>query len=130
MIDELYLPMFSISKTYSLENVLPELGIKEVFSTEADLSGITGTKDLRVSRVRQETRGHSLWVLNIDSEGHVGMWGCSMCEKTCMPEIPHAWKRKIIAQISLSECKVSGSFTLTTWTYPGVNGGQSASAWL
>ncbi|GAB1297759.1 Serine (or cysteine) peptidase inhibitor, clade A (alpha-1 antiproteinase, antitrypsin), member 3J [Apodemus speciosus] len=55
MIDELYLPKFSISKMYSLENILPELGIKEVFSTEADLSGITGTKDLRVSQMVHNT---------------------------------------------------------------------------
>lgn len=51
MIDELYLPKFSISADYNLEDVLPELGIKEVFSTQADLSGITGDKDLMVSQV-------------------------------------------------------------------------------
>ncbi|XP_032764217.1 serine protease inhibitor A3N isoform X5 [Rattus rattus] len=51
MIDEFYLPKFSISADYSLEDVLPELGIKEVFSTQADLSGITGDKDLIVSQV-------------------------------------------------------------------------------
>lgn len=51
VIDELYLPKFSVSTDYSLEGVLPELGIKEVFSTHADLSGITGDKDLRVSQV-------------------------------------------------------------------------------
>lgn len=50
-IDELYMPKFSISTDYSLEDVLPELGIREVFSTQADLSGITGDKDLRVSQV-------------------------------------------------------------------------------
>uniref|UniRef100_A0A8C8W7U9 Serine protease inhibitor A3N-like n=1 Tax=Peromyscus maniculatus bairdii TaxID=230844 RepID=A0A8C8W7U9_PERMB len=51
MIDELYMPKFSISSDYSLENILPQLGIREVFSTQADLSGITGAKDLRVSQV-------------------------------------------------------------------------------
>ena len=55
VIDELHLPKFSISTDYSLEDVLPELGIREVFSTQADLSAITGAKDLRVSQVRQET---------------------------------------------------------------------------
>ncbi|KAL1791321.1 Serine protease inhibitor A3N, partial [Sigmodon hispidus] len=50
-IDELCLPKFSISTDYSLENILPQLGIREVFSTQADLSRITGTKDLRVSQV-------------------------------------------------------------------------------
>ncbi|XP_021035065.1 serine protease inhibitor A3N [Mus caroli] len=51
MIDELHLPKFSISADYSLEDVLSKLGIRELFSTQADLSGITGGKDLRVSQV-------------------------------------------------------------------------------
>ncbi|CAH6850676.1 LOC101835835 [Phodopus roborovskii] len=51
MIDELYLPKFSISTDYSLEGILSQLGIREVFSAQADLSGITGDKDLRVSKV-------------------------------------------------------------------------------
>ncbi|XP_050007368.1 serine protease inhibitor A3N-like [Alexandromys fortis] len=48
---ELSLPKFSISTDYKLEGILPQLGIREVFSTHADLSGITGTKDLSVSQV-------------------------------------------------------------------------------
>ncbi|XP_076777400.1 serine protease inhibitor A3N-like [Arvicanthis niloticus] len=51
MIGELHLPKFSISTDYRLEDVLPELGIREVFSKQADLSGITGAKNLRVSQV-------------------------------------------------------------------------------
>ncbi|XP_052041113.1 serine protease inhibitor A3N-like [Apodemus sylvaticus] len=51
VIDELHLPKFSISTDYSLEDILPQLGIREVFSTQADLSAITGAKDLRVSQV-------------------------------------------------------------------------------
>ena len=58
---ELYLPKFSISTDYSLKNILPELGIKEIFSNQADLSGITGTKDLRVSQVKQEMWDGSSW---------------------------------------------------------------------
>ncbi|XP_037066696.1 serine protease inhibitor A3F-like isoform X3 [Peromyscus leucopus] len=50
-IDELYMPKFSISTDYSLENILPSLGIREVFSKQADLSRITGAKELRVSQV-------------------------------------------------------------------------------
>ncbi|KAM5273673.1 alpha-1-antichymotrypsin-like [Ctenodactylus gundi] len=50
-IDELYLPKFSISSNYHLEKLLPALGIREIFSHEADLSGITGAKDLKVSEV-------------------------------------------------------------------------------
>ncbi|XP_040598496.1 serine protease inhibitor A3N [Mesocricetus auratus] len=51
MINELYMPKFSISTDYSLENILPQLGIREVFSTQADLSRITGNKVLKVSQV-------------------------------------------------------------------------------
>ncbi|CAO2587387.1 Serine protease inhibitor A3F [Lemmus lemmus] len=50
-IDELYMPKFSISTDYSLQDILPQLGIREVFSAQADLSGITGSKNLRVSQV-------------------------------------------------------------------------------
>ncbi|KAK7817446.1 hypothetical protein U0070_024920 [Myodes glareolus] len=50
-INEFSLPKFSVSTDYSLQNILPQLGIREVFSTEADLSGITGSKNLRVSQV-------------------------------------------------------------------------------
>ena len=61
MIDDLCLPKFSISTDYSLEQVLLELGIRELFSTQADLSAITGTKDLRVSQVKQEMWDGSSW---------------------------------------------------------------------
>ncbi|CAO2587247.1 Serine protease inhibitor A3F [Lemmus lemmus] len=50
-IDELFLPKFSISTDYSLEGILQQLGIRELFSMRADLSGITGAQDLRVSHV-------------------------------------------------------------------------------
>lgn len=50
-IHQLSLPKFSISTDYSLEDILPQLGIREVFSTQADLSGITGSRELRVSHV-------------------------------------------------------------------------------
>ena len=48
----LHLPKFSISTDYSLEDVIPELVIREAFSTQADLSVVTVPKDLRVSQVR------------------------------------------------------------------------------
>ncbi|XP_049754418.1 alpha-1-antichymotrypsin-like [Elephas maximus indicus] len=51
LINELYVPKFSISGDYSLENILPQLGIREVFTSQADLSGITGAKNLMVSQV-------------------------------------------------------------------------------
>ena len=48
---ELFLPRFSISSNYNLEDILPQLGMRQVFSTKADLSGITGAKNLAVTQV-------------------------------------------------------------------------------
>ena len=59
MIDSLYLSKFSISNDYSLDDLLPELVMREVFSTQADMSVLTVAKDLRVSQVRQEAGGGS-----------------------------------------------------------------------
>ncbi|XP_075860725.1 alpha-1-antichymotrypsin-like [Microcebus murinus] len=50
-IDSLQLPKFSISGDYNLENILPRLGIRAVFTKEADLSGITGAKNLLLSQM-------------------------------------------------------------------------------
>ncbi|KAM8780217.1 alpha-1-antichymotrypsin [Rhynchonycteris naso] len=50
-IDELYLPRFSLSGKYNLENILPELDIKQIFTEHADLSEVTGTKNLSVTQV-------------------------------------------------------------------------------
>ncbi|XP_031211493.1 serine protease inhibitor A3B-like [Mastomys coucha] len=51
VINELHLPKFSLSQQYNLEDILPRLGIRELFSTQADLSGITGAKNVTVSQV-------------------------------------------------------------------------------
>ncbi|XP_049626701.1 serpin A3-8-like [Suncus etruscus] len=59
----LYLPKFSISGDYDLDKVLPMLGISEVFSKDADLSGITGEQNLHVSQVVHKA------VLDVAEEG-------------------------------------------------------------
>ncbi|KAM9202605.1 alpha-1-antichymotrypsin isoform 2-T2 [Dugong dugon] len=51
LINRLYLPKFSISSNYKLKDILPQLGIREVFTVQANLSGITETTSLRVSEV-------------------------------------------------------------------------------
>ncbi|XP_005605484.1 serpin A3-8 [Equus przewalskii] len=62
-IDELYLPKFSISSNYELETILTQLGIEKVFTTKADLSGVTGTPNLYVTQVVHST------VLDVAEEG-------------------------------------------------------------
>ncbi|XP_045417341.1 alpha-1-antichymotrypsin-like [Lemur catta] len=62
-IDSLYLPKFSISGDYNLKNILPRLGIRKVFTRKADLSGITGAKNLLLSEVVHKA------VLDVAEEG-------------------------------------------------------------
>ncbi|NWZ35558.1 A1AT protein, partial [Brachypodius atriceps] len=47
---ELHIPKLSISGTYDLKRILMNLGVTDVFSNRADLSGITGNRDVKVSK--------------------------------------------------------------------------------
>nr|XP_028564236.1 serine protease inhibitor 2.1-like [Podarcis muralis] len=60
---DLFLPKFSMSASYNLNNVLSRLGITDVFSGNADLSGITGSSDLTITKATHEA------VLDIHEEG-------------------------------------------------------------
>ena len=51
---ELYLPKFSIEGSYQLEEVLPKLGIRDIFTSDADLTGISNHSTIRVSEVSPE----------------------------------------------------------------------------
>ncbi|XP_006879255.1 PREDICTED: alpha-1-antichymotrypsin-like [Elephantulus edwardii] len=62
-IDELHLPKFSISGHYNLEEILPQLGIKEVFTHLADLSGMTGAKNVMISKMVHKA------VIDVKEEG-------------------------------------------------------------
>ncbi|KGL74433.1 Alpha-1-antiproteinase 2, partial [Tinamus guttatus] len=46
----LHLPKTSISGSYDVAKLFKEMGITDVFSSNADLSGITGSRDLQVSQ--------------------------------------------------------------------------------
>ncbi|KFV05959.1 Alpha-1-antiproteinase 2, partial [Pterocles gutturalis] len=47
---DLQLPKISISGSYDVKSLFKEMGITEVFSSNADLSGISGSRDLQVSQ--------------------------------------------------------------------------------
>ncbi|CAH6850599.1 plasma serine protease inhibitor [Phodopus roborovskii] len=47
----LYLPKFSIEGTYRLEKILPKLGIRDAFTSHADLSGITNHANIKLSEM-------------------------------------------------------------------------------
>jgi serine protease inhibitor len=50
-LDGIYLPKFEFETKYFMRNVLSTLGIPTAFSTQADFSGMDGTKDLFISSV-------------------------------------------------------------------------------
>ncbi|XP_072820090.1 serpin A3-8-like [Vicugna pacos] len=66
LIDELGLPKFSISSDYDLKHILPQLGISQVFSNKADLSGVNDSNDLKVTQVVHKA------VLDVGEEGTEG----------------------------------------------------------
>nr|XP_056707397.1 plasma serine protease inhibitor-like [Euleptes europaea] len=47
---ELYIPKFSISGSYDVRGLLQRLGVNDVFTDYADLSGVTGQRNLKVSK--------------------------------------------------------------------------------
>jgi len=48
---EIQLPRFSLKQSNSLIMSLPSLGIKEIFGSTADLSGISSEESLKLSEV-------------------------------------------------------------------------------
>ncbi|PIO16193.1 hypothetical protein AB205_0132410 [Aquarana catesbeiana] len=59
----LSIPKFSVSGSFDLKEVLPKLGIVDVFSNSADLSGITGAPDLKISQALHKAK------INVDEKG-------------------------------------------------------------
>lgn len=51
----LQLPKFSVSGSYDVKNLFEQMGITEVFSGNADLSGISGNHNLQVSQVSAQS---------------------------------------------------------------------------
>jgi len=48
---KLYLPKFKTTSEFELSDLLKKMGMPEAFSDRADFSGMTGTKDLKISKV-------------------------------------------------------------------------------
>uniref|UniRef100_A0A8C3FQC2 Serpin domain-containing protein n=1 Tax=Chrysemys picta bellii TaxID=8478 RepID=A0A8C3FQC2_CHRPI len=46
----LYIPIFSVSGTYDVKDLFEKMGVIDVFTDKADLSGITGHSNLKVSK--------------------------------------------------------------------------------
>uniref|UniRef100_A0A8C4XX16 Serpin domain-containing protein n=1 Tax=Gopherus evgoodei TaxID=1825980 RepID=A0A8C4XX16_9SAUR len=59
----LHIPKFSVSDTYDIKEVFQKMGVTDVFTDQADLSGITEKSQLRVSKVIHKA------VLNIHENG-------------------------------------------------------------
>lgn len=60
---QLYLPKFSIEGSYQLNNVLPKLGIRDIFTSHADLSGLTSQPQMQVSEMVHKA------VIEVDESG-------------------------------------------------------------
>uniref|UniRef100_A0A8C6IG36 Serine (or cysteine) peptidase inhibitor, clade A (alpha-1 antiproteinase, antitrypsin), member 9 n=1 Tax=Mus spicilegus TaxID=10103 RepID=A0A8C6IG36_MUSSI len=60
---KVFIPKFSISASYNLETILPKMGIRDAFNSNADFSGITKTHFLQVSKAAHKA------VLDVSEEG-------------------------------------------------------------
>uniref|UniRef100_A0A4W2E4S9 Serpin domain-containing protein n=1 Tax=Bos indicus x Bos taurus TaxID=30522 RepID=A0A4W2E4S9_BOBOX len=78
-IDELSLPRFSISSDYQLRDILSQLGIKKIFTSDADFSGITNDHKLAVSQVIHKA------VLDVGEEGTEGAAVTAVIMFTSLP---------------------------------------------
>ncbi|KAM6945953.1 neuroserpin isoform 1-T2 [Aplochiton taeniatus] len=76
---EVYLPRFKVEQKVDLRETLQELGIKKIFSNDADLSGMTGEmagKDLFIGKAVQKA------YLEVTEEGAEGAAGSGMIALT------------------------------------------------
>ncbi|XP_051875021.1 alpha-1-antitrypsin-like isoform X2 [Pristis pectinata] len=53
-LQRIFFPKLSLSKTYELKNILTEMGIRDLFTSNANLLGISENENLKVSKVTHE----------------------------------------------------------------------------
>ncbi|XP_006637520.2 neuroserpin [Lepisosteus oculatus] len=73
---EVYLPRFKIEQKIDLKETLQDLGIKNIFTKDADLSAMTGEKDLFIGKAVQKA------FLEVTEEGAEGAAGTGMIALT------------------------------------------------
>ncbi|XP_077423098.1 neuroserpin [Vanacampus margaritifer] len=73
---EVYLPRFKVEQKMDLKEILQELGIKSIFTKDADLSAMTGGRELYIGRAVQKA------YLEVTEEGAEGAVGSGMIAQT------------------------------------------------
>ncbi len=59
----IHIPVFEIENKMELDRVLPEMGIRQAFSNNADFSGITGSLDLKIDKIIHQA------IIEVSEEG-------------------------------------------------------------
>ncbi|NXH21815.1 A1AT antiproteinase, partial [Bucco capensis] len=91
----LQLPKISISGSYDVKSLLKEMGITEVFSGNADLSGISGSRDLWVSQAIHKA------LLEVDEAGTEAAGATAIIlSKVHLPSVTIKFNRPFIILIS------------------------------
>ncbi|KFV74851.1 Plasma serine protease inhibitor, partial [Struthio camelus australis] len=91
----LHLPRISISGSYEVETLFKKMGITDVFSSNADLSGITGSHGLHVSRAIHKA------LLEVDEAGTEAAGATAIIiRKVLHPSVTIKFNRPFIILIS------------------------------
>ncbi|XP_041070147.1 alpha-1-antitrypsin-like [Carcharodon carcharias] len=81
---QLHLPKLLLKESYQLNELLMAMGVTDVFSVNSDLSGISGTAPLKVSKVTHEA------VLEIDEKGTKATAATDV--EVTLLSVPHQYK--------------------------------------
>ncbi|NXA46196.1 A1AT2 antiproteinase, partial [Nothocercus julius] len=91
----LHLPKTSISGSYDVAKLFKEMGITDVFSSNADLSGITGNRDLQVSQAIHKA------LLEVDEAGTEAAGATAIIvTKVLLPSVTIKFNRPFLILIS------------------------------